>query len=72
MTPGSGAPPLVARVLPNVTGIDKEFDYLVPDALRGQVRVGTMVRVPLAGRRIGGWVVALGDGDDAGRGRVER
>ncbi|MGD9702166.1 MAG: hypothetical protein AB7Q42_06320 [Acidimicrobiia bacterium] len=65
MNPGSEVPPLLARVLPNVTGIDKEFDYLVPDALRDQVRVGAMVRVPLAGRRIGGWVIALGPADVA-------
>jgi primosomal protein N' (replication factor Y) len=53
----------VARVVPDVTGLDKEFDYLVPDALRDAVQVGTMVRVPLAGRRVGGWVVALGAPD---------
>ena len=63
MTPAAGAPPLVARVVPNVTGIDKAFDYLVPDGLRDQVRVGTVVRVPLAGRRVGGWVAALGEPD---------
>ncbi len=50
----------MARVVPDVTGLDKEFDYLVPDAVREVVRVGTMVRVPLAGRRVGGWVVGLG------------
>ncbi len=55
--------PLVARVLPDVSGLDKRFDYLVPEAFRDQVRVGTMVRVPLAGRRVGGWVVALGPPD---------
>lgn len=48
----------VARVLPDVTGLDKEFDYLVPDELGG-VRLGDLVRVDLHGRRIGGWVVAL-------------
>jgi primosomal protein N' (replication factor Y) len=53
----------VARVVPDVTGLDKEFDYLVPDALRDAVDVGTMVRVPLAGRRVGGWVVGLGSPD---------
>jgi primosomal protein N' (replication factor Y) len=47
----------VARVVPDVTGLDKEFDYLVPDGL--EVVVGSRVRVPLHGRRIGGWVVAL-------------
>jgi primosomal protein N' (replication factor Y) (superfamily II helicase) len=47
----------VVRVLPDVAAIDKEFDYLVPDQLDGDVRVGTMVRVELHGRRVGGWVV---------------
>lgn len=49
----------VARVLPNVTGLDKQFDYLVPPSLAGAVEVGSIVRVELHGRRIGGWVVAL-------------
>jgi primosomal protein N' (replication factor Y) len=49
----------VARVLPNVTGLDKQFDYLVPPALAGDIGVGSIVRVELHGRRIGGWVVAL-------------
>lgn len=49
----------VARVLPNVTGLDKQFDYLVPVALDGAIEVGTLVRVELHGRRIGGWVIAL-------------
>jgi primosomal protein N' (replication factor Y) len=40
-----------------VAAIDKEFDYLVPDAVSADVRVGTMVRVELHGRRVGGWVV---------------
>lgn len=49
----------VARVVPNVTGLDKEFDYLVSDDLVDDVAVGTIVRVELQGRRIGGWVVEL-------------
>lgn len=58
---GAASPPQVARVVPDVTGLDKQFDYLVPDAL--DVVVGTRVRVPLHGRRVGGWVVALGPPD---------
>ena len=50
--------PRVVRVLPDVPAIDKTFDYLVPDAVGDQVRVGTQVRVDLHGRRVGGWVVA--------------
>jgi primosomal protein N' (replication factor Y) len=54
---------LVARVLPAVAGLDKEFDYLVPAGMTTQVRVGTLVRIELAGRRVGGWVVAVGPAD---------
>ncbi|MGI8758538.1 MAG: hypothetical protein ACR2K0_04460 [Acidimicrobiales bacterium] len=45
-------------MLPDVLAIDKAFDYLVPEALDGEVRVGTIVRVALHGRRVRGWVVA--------------
>jgi primosomal protein N' (replication factor Y) (superfamily II helicase) len=47
---------LVVRVLPDVKGFDKRFDYSVPGPLRARVRVGTLVRIELAGRRVGGWV----------------
>ena len=53
--------PLTARVLPDVKGIDKSFDYLVPGAIQDQVRVGTMVRIDLHGRRVGGWITELTD-----------
>jgi primosomal protein N' (replication factor Y) (superfamily II helicase) len=49
----------VARVVTDVAGIDKEFDYLVPDHMTGSVELGSEVRVPLHGRRVGGWVVGL-------------
>ena len=52
--------PLVVRVLPDVPAIDKTFDYLVPDAVRDQVRVGDVVRIGLHGRRVGGWIVDVG------------
>src|SRR4051812_50044480 len=44
----------------------KTFDYLVPERFRDQVRVGTVVRVPLHGRRVAGWVVAVGAEPPAG------
>ncbi len=52
------------RVLPDVPAIDKEFDYLIPSAWeadgRGpRITIGSMVRVPLAGRRVAGWVTAV-------------
>lgn len=60
----SGGPatsePLVVRVLPDVPAIDKTFDYLVPDTVRDQVRVGDVVRIDLHGRRVGGWVLSVG------------
>jgi primosomal protein N' (replication factor Y) len=50
-----------------VTGLDKHFDYLVPPAMVDVVGVGAQVRVPLHGRRVGGWVIGIGraDGGDA-------
>lgn len=47
----------VVRVRPDEPAIDKTFDYLVPASMSEQIRVGTMVRIPLHGRRVGGWVV---------------
>jgi primosomal protein N' (replication factor Y) len=57
---------IAARVLPNVTGLDKHFDYLVPDRFAPLVTIGTIVRVPLHGRRVGGWVTALGEPPEVG------
>ena len=53
-------PQLIARVLPDLP-VDKVFDYSVPEHLAADVRVGTMVRVSLQGRRVGGWVVGLSE-----------
>ncbi len=50
----------VVRVLADVSGIDdKHFDYLAPPAWADQVRVGSMVRMDLHGRRVAGWIVAV-------------
>lgn len=48
-----------------MTGIDKCFDYAVPESIRA-LRVGDRVRVDLNGRRVGGWVVSLSDGTHSG------
>ncbi len=51
----------VVRVVPDVPAMDRELDYLLPGELVGPELVpvvGTMVRVPLSGRRVGGWIVA--------------
>jgi primosomal protein N' (replication factor Y) (superfamily II helicase) len=57
LTAGEGQ---VVRVLPDEPAVGKTFDYLVPDDVGDQVRVGTRVRVPLGGRRVGGWVIDIG------------
>jgi primosomal protein N' (replication factor Y) len=51
----------VVRVQPDVPAIHRAFDYSLPfrllDRFAGAVRVGTVVRVPLHGRRVRGWVL---------------
>lgn len=47
------------RVLPDEPAIDKLFDYTVPARLSDDVRVGSVVRIELHGRRVGGWVVEV-------------
>ena len=40
--------------------LDRPFTYRVPEALAGQVQLGTRVKVPFGGRRrVDGWVVGL-------------
>ena len=58
-----GARPRVVRVQPDVAAIDREFDYLLPEAWTEDGRadllcVGSRVRIQLGGRRVGGWVTA--------------
>lgn len=60
----------IARVLPDVTGLDREFDYLVPEHLDGTLAVGDIVRVTLHRRRITGWVVGFPDASDVDRDRL--
>ena len=60
----------VCRVRPDLTAVAREFDYEVPDAVGDLVRVGTLVRVPLHGRRVRGWVVADGVAPDPDAGRL--
>jgi primosomal protein N' (replication factor Y) (superfamily II helicase) len=48
---------MVVRVLIDEPAIDREFDYLVPADWVDEVRVGSLVRVDLRGRRVRGWVV---------------
>jgi len=60
VTPADQPAPPVVRVIPDVTALRRQFDYLVPDHLAGLVEVGTEVRVVLHGRRVRAWVSAVG------------
>lgn len=51
---------LVVRVLPDVSGVDKEFDYLALGDDRSRLQIGTIVKVNLNGRQVQGWVVGVG------------
>lgn len=51
--------PAVARVLCDASGPPRTFDYLIPEAMADRVEIGSLVRVDLHGRRIGGWVVEV-------------
>ena len=51
-------------MVPEVSGIDKVFDYLVPESLVPRVGRGTRVRIDLNGRRVGGWVVDVGSAEE--------
>src|SRR5690606_30008202 len=51
---------LVVRVIPDVPAIDRTFDYLVPEGWEARAVVGAVVRIPLHGRRVGGWIEAVG------------
>ena len=58
----TAAPPegafLAVRVVPDVSGVDRTFLYLVEAS--PEIRVGTIVRVNLAGRKVRAWVIAVG------------
>lgn len=44
--------------------VDDGFWYSIPEHLRQDLHVGSIVRVPLSGRRVRGWVVESGSGGD--------
>ena len=63
--------PAAVSVRPDVVAIDKVFTYAVPEAWHADGRaarleVGSMVRIDLHGRRVGGWVTELGVAPPAG------
>jgi primosomal protein N' (replication factor Y) (superfamily II helicase) len=49
----------VVRVIPDLAAVPRAFDYVVPARWADAVGVGSRVRIPLHGRRVGGWVSEL-------------
>ncbi len=45
-------------VLPDVSGLDRVFDYALAPPMVAAAEPGCIVRVPLRGRRVRGWVLA--------------
>ena len=69
MTPKASAdstPHLVAGIVPDVTGLDRVFDYAVSEEMAASVDIGGRVRVSLNGRHVGGWIVSLEPPSDDG------
>ena len=56
----------IARVVPDVPSfsVDDGFAYSIPEGI--DTEVGAIVRIPLGGRRVRGWVVAISEGDGSG------
>jgi primosomal protein N' (replication factor Y) len=70
MAGGDEAAESVVRVLPDVPALDRPFDYAAPGTLTGELEVGTLVRVPLHGRRVRGWVLERDVTSEAPPGRL--
>ncbi len=56
---GALATPRAAAVLPDVSGLDRVFDYEVPEAMAAALAVGGIVRVELRNRRVRAWVLSF-------------
>ncbi len=63
--------PRFAQVLidRDVAHLDRAFDYSIPPSLRGQVQLGSLVRVPFARKLTSGWVVGVSE-DTSFKGKV--
>ena len=68
--PGPGRLSLttVARVVPDLPtfAVDAGFAYAVPDRLDDTIAIGSIVRVPLGGRTVRGYVIGLSKGSAEG------
>ena len=48
----------LVKVLPDVLALDRELVYALPASISRDVSIGTIVRVPLNGRRVRGWITS--------------
>ena len=57
-----------ALVVPDIPSfsVDKGFWYEIPGHLATDVSVGSMVRVPMSGRRTRGWVISISEREPDG------
>ena len=63
----------VARVLTEIS-LNREFDYAIPEDLRGRVKIGSVVRMPFGRRTVRGFVTALAEAspfEAAGKGPLK-
>nr|MDJ0925024.1 hypothetical protein [Acidimicrobiia bacterium] len=63
-TGSSGARARIAQIVPELPtfAVDDGFAYAIPDDMK-DVKVGSLVRVPLGSRRVRGFVVSIRPGD---------
>ncbi len=54
---------MIAKVVVDIAA-DREFDYLIPGALTGQVKLGSRVKVSFGSRQTQGYVVGLAEESD--------
>lgn len=52
--------PRIARIVVDLA-LDREFDYLVPEELAGEIRIGSRVEAPFGRRTVTGYVVGFPD-----------
>ncbi len=55
--------PKIAKVVVEIA-LNREFDYLIPEGLRDDIKVGTQVVVPFGRSEARGYVIALADSSD--------
>lgn len=56
----------IARIITGLA-LNREFDYRIPEGLKGKVRIGCTVQVPFGRRRMTGFVTAVTDQSEYGK-----